>query len=189
MVSHYDDPVFLGGSQYSVQPLQLVIDVLLAGIGVFVVLLAVLVNEGSSVQPYDAYRSTFFAEGFGVVAGRHLPATAHAGVVEYGLCRAAVFMIATDGIPVNHQFRVAVDQFVIGHPQWIVDRTYPFEVVDVSGSNYEFRAYFFSHCTHQFGNRLLVVIPVASQVVGHIDIEFVVIDRVVYFVLGSGPLT
>ena len=44
MVSHYDDPVFLGGSQYSVQPLQLVIDVLLAGIGVFVVLLAVFVN-------------------------------------------------------------------------------------------------------------------------------------------------
>ena len=188
MVAYDDDPVFLGGCQHAVQPLQLGVDVLQAGVGILVALLAVFVDERGGVQPHDAHGSALFIEGLGVIAGGHLPAAADAGIVEHGLRGAAVLVVAADGVPVDHQFGMAVDQLVVGHPQGIVHGADALEVVHVAGGDDALGTHFLGHLAHQLGDGLLVVVSVAAQVVGHVEVQLVFVDRVVYLVLGNSPL-
>ena len=187
VMSHHDYPVFLGGGQGGVQPLQLGVDVLVAGVGILVVLFAVLVDEGRGVNPDDAHRGALFVERLGVVAGGHLPAAADAAVVDDGLRVAAILVVAADGVPGNHQLGVAVDKLVVGHPQGVLGGDDTLEVVDVAGGDDAFGAYLFGHLAHQFGDGLLVVVAVAAQVVGDVEVALVVIDAVVNLVLCRGP--
>ena len=189
VMAHDYDPVFLGRGKHAVQPTQLLVDVLLAGVGILGELLAVLVDEGRGVDEDDAHGGAFLAERLGVVAGGHLPAAAHAAVVHDGLRRAAIFVVSTDGMPVNHQFGVRVDKLEVGHPQGVFRGAHALEVVDVAGGNNAFGTDFLGHHAHQFGDGLLVVVAVAAQVVGDVEVALVVVDAVVYLrFLGRCPL-
>ena len=57
-------------------------------------------------------------------------------------------------------------------------------MVDVSGGDYEFGTYFFGHGAHQFGYGLLVVITVTTQVVGDVEVEFLVEDGIIRYLCG-----
>ena len=83
---------------------------------------------------------------------------------------------------------MAVDQLVVGHPQGIVHGADALEVVYVAGGDDTFGAHFLGHLAHQLGDGLLVVVSVAAQVVGHVEVQLVFVDRVVYLVLGNSPL-
>ena len=93
-------------------------------------------------------------------------------------------MVAKYGKPVYHQFRVGVDKFVVGHPQRVVHAAHAFKMVDVSGGDYEFGTDFFGHGSHQFGYGLLVVITVAAEVVGDVEVEFLVEDGIIRYLCG-----
>ena len=47
--------------------------------------------------------------------------------------------------------------------------------------------WFFGHHAHQFGDGFLVVVAVAAQVVGDVEVAFVLVDAVVDFLLCHGP--
>ena len=116
MVSGYDNPVFFGISQHRIQPCQLFVDILFAGIGVFIILFAVFVDQRSRVNPNDTDGCTFFLEYLCVVTVGHCPTAANIGVVQYSLCVTAIFVISQNRKPINHQFRMRIDKFVVGHP-------------------------------------------------------------------------
>ena len=79
------------------------------------------------------------------------------------------------------------NQSIVGHPQGVLHGAHALEVVDVAGGNDAFGAYLFGHHAHQFGDGLLVVVAVAAQVVGDVEVALVVIDAVVNLFLCRGP--
>ena len=48
----------------------------------------------------------------------------------------------------------------------------PYGVVDVAHGKYAFRIYCTRHLAHQFGDRLLVVVAVATHIIGHVEGDF-----------------
>jgi len=180
MVSGNDNPVFLGGAQYGVHPGKLLPVVLLAGIGIGIAFIAVFVNHRGGVYPKDADSSAFILECLGIITGRHCPAAADVTVVEHSLRIAAVFVVAQQGEPVYHQLRMAVDKFVVGHPKRVVHTAYTFKMVYIAGGKYEFGVCaVLCHLSHQFGNGFLVVVAVAAEVVGYVEVELLVEDGVI----------
>lgn len=179
-------PVLAGGGKYRVYPSQLAGQVLVAGIRIGEGVVAILVHHRRSVYADDAQRDAVILEGAGVVAGGHRPAAAHLRVVYHRLRVAAILVIAQDRKPVYHQLRVGVDEFEVRHPQWVVHRAHAFVVVHVSGGHHKLGAYFFGHHAHQFGYGLLVVVAVAAQVVGQVEVELVFEDGVIRNLCG-GP--
>ena len=82
---------------------------------------------------------------------------------------------------------MAVDKFVVGHPQGVIDRLHAIEVMHIAGSYDKLRTNLFCHLPHQLSDGLLVIVSVASQVVCHVYVEFVFVDAVVYRLLGHCP--
>ena len=172
MMAHYNHPVFLGILQGFVEPGELSLHVLLAGIGIFGRSLSVRVDEGCSVKEHYAKGSSLVVEHLGVIFGSHHPAAAHLAVVHESLCVATILMVATNGEPVEHQFGMRVNPFVIGEPQWVLGGNHAVKMVDVARSDHTLRTYYAGHLAHQFGNEFLVVIAVAAHVVGHVECDF-----------------
>ena len=102
MVSGYDNPVFFCIGKHRFQPGLLLVDILFAGIGIFITFLAVFLNQRSRVNPDDADGGTFLFECLGVITGGHCPAAADMGVIQYGLRVSAIFMVSQDREPVDH---------------------------------------------------------------------------------------
>ena len=59
---------------------------------------------------------------------------------------------------------MGIDQFVVGHPEWIVDARHTVEMVSVSGRYHTFDLYLLGQITHQLSDRLLLIIAIAPQV-------------------------
>ena len=85
-------------------------------------------------------------------------------------------MISVDRKPVEHQFRMAVDQLIVGHPKRILRAGHSVEVVRITGCYHELQVNLFGQVTHQLGNRLLFVISVSPQVAHQIEVEIVFRD-------------
>ena len=97
---------------------------------------------------------------------RH-PAAAFLAVIHHSLRITAVLMVSKHWKPVNHQFGMRIYLFVISHPQRVVHRSHAIEMMHVACRNDTLRTYDVSHFSHEFCNRFLVIISVASEVVGH----------------------
>ena len=174
-MSGHDYPVFFSGGQDRINPCELLFVILLASIGISLFLITVFVYHRSGIYPNYPDSHAFVFKNFGIVTCGHCPAAADIRIIQYGLRVAAVFMITQQRKPVYHQFGMAVNQFVISHPQRVVDGTYAFKVVHITRSEYKLRiCAVFRHYSHQFGNGLLVIIAVASQVIGYIEVELFV---------------
>ena len=172
MMTHYNHPVFLGILQGLVEPGELSLHVLLAGIGIFGRGLAVRVDERSGVEEHHAKGGSLVVEHLGVIFLSHHPAAAHLAVVHESLCVATILMVAANGEPVEHQFGMRVNPFVIGEPQWVLGGSHSVEMMNVACCNHALRTYHVGHLAHQFGNGFLVVIAVAAHVVGHVECDF-----------------
>ena len=96
----------------------------------------------------------------------HVPACAFAGVVDAGLRSAAILVVAEGAMPGNHEFGVAVNEFVVGHPERVVHGAHALEVMDIAGRHDALHVDRLAECRHGFRNGLLVVIAVAPEVVG-----------------------
>ena len=81
-------------------------------------------------------------------------------------------MVSTNRKPVEHQVGMRINIFVIGKPQRILGGSHAIEMVDVAYGKYAFRIYRARHLAHQFGDRLLVVVAVASHIIGHVEGDF-----------------
>ena len=83
-------------------------------------------------------------------------------------------MVAEGAIPGNHEFGVAVNEFVVGHPERVVHGAHALEVMDIAGRHDALHVDCLAECRHGFRNGLLVVIAVAPEVVGkhHADGAF-----------------
>ena len=171
VVSQDDDPVLLGGGERGVHPVQLLLYVLLASVGVFVALLAVLVYQGRGVHEHEPDGHAAVLYHLGVVAGGHLPSAAHLGVVEHGLRVAPVLVVAQRGIPGQHQLGVGVDELVVGHPERVADAGHALEVVYVTYGGHALYAHGLGHAAHGLGDGFLVIVSVAAQVVGHVEVH------------------
>ena len=144
---------------------------MLAGIRVFLRVFTVFLDEGGRVDHDEADSDAVVFQHFGIVAGIHVPACAHFGVIQDGLRVAPVLMVAEDGIPGQHQFGVAVNEFVVGHPQRIPRAAHAFEMMHVSGCHHAFDVHRFGHLAHQFGYGFLVIVAVAPEVVGQVEVQ------------------
>ena len=111
-------------------------------------------------------------EHLGVIFGWHHPAAAHLAVVHKSLSITTILMVATNREPVEHQVGMRINIFVIGKPQRVLCRSHAIEMVDVAHGKYTFRIYRSRHLAHQFGDRLLVVVAVASHIIGHVEGDF-----------------
>ena len=171
MVSHYDYPVLVGLGQSSVQPCELLAVVRLGGIGVLVGLLPVLVDDGSGVEHHDADLYPVLLLYESVVTRGHVPAGADLTVIDAGLGVAAVLVVAADSVPGHHQVGMAVDQLVVGHPQRVAHALHALEMVYVTGRHHELDVNGLCHLAHRSGDGLLVVVAVAAQVVGYVEVE------------------
>ena len=171
MVSEHYHPVFIRLCERLVEPCQLLVHVLLARVRILLGVLAVLVDKRCGVDEDQAHCHAVVLEHLGVVFCRHVPPCRNARVVQYGLCVAAVLVVAARGEPVEHQFRVRVYELVVGHPERVLRAAYALEVVHVARSCHAFYAHRLRHAPHQFGNGLLVVVPVAAEVVGNIEVN------------------
>ena len=169
VVAHHDDPVFVGVAQCFVQPLQLFVFILLAGIGIDVGIRAVAVDERRGVNEHHTQREALLLEHLREIARRHHPAAADFVVVEHGLRVTSVFVVAKDGKPVNHQFWMGIDVLIVGGPERVADRGDTIEMMNVASGNHTFRPHRFRHLPHQFRDGLLFVIAVAAEVVGHVE--------------------
>ena len=172
MVSHHYHPVLLRIVERSVYPCQLCLHVLAVHVGVCgAVVVAVYHRRSVYHDNPDAHLAVVVAEHLRIVSSLHRPASRHLAVVQHGLCVAPVFVVAENGQPLRHQFRVRVYQLVVGHPQRVADRPYASEVVYVAKGQNGLRSYRLRHLAHHCGNRLLVVISVTSQVVGQKEVD------------------
>ena len=127
----------------------------------------ILVYEWGGVQEHDSERGTVISKHLAVIACGHLPATANLGIVEHSLGVAPVFMIAQNGIPGNLQFGMRIHELVVGHPQGVCYTLHSHEMMYISQCQYSFEIILFGHASHQFGDRLLFVVAIASHVVGN----------------------
>ena len=171
MVPYYDDPVLIGLGQGFVQPCQLLAVVRLEGIRILVGLLPVLVYNRSGVDHHDTYLNTVLLLDEGVIARRHVPAGTHLRVIDAGLGIAAVLVVAADCIPGGHQVGMGVDELVVGHPQRVTDTLYALEVMHVSGRNHKLDVDGLGHPAHSPGNGFLVIVAIAAQVVGDVEVK------------------
>ena len=80
-------------------------------------------------------------------------------------------MVPADGIPWNHEVRMAVDELVIGHPERVGDTLYTLEMVYIPGRHDKFYVNGLRHESHSLCYGLLVIVAVASKVVGQIEIQ------------------
>ena len=154
-----------------VEPCQLLLYVLLAGVGVFPGVLAVLLYHRCGVNEDQAHGNVVVLYYLSVVFCRHLPAAAHLGVVDHGLRVSAVLVVAADGIPGQHQLGVRVDELVVGHPERVFGARNALEVVHVACRGNALYAHRLGHAAHQFGYWFLVVVAVAAKVVGHVEVH------------------
>ena len=111
-------------------------------------------------------------EHLGVIFGWHHPAAAHLAVVHKSLGITTILMVATNREPVEHQVGMRINIFIIGKPQRVLGRSHAIEMMDVAYGKYAFRIYCARHLAHQFGDRLLVVVAVASHIIGHVEGDF-----------------
>src|SRR5699024_4951897 len=121
MLPYYDNPIFFGSSKHRVYPCQLLVHVLFAGIRISFALVTVFVNQRSGIYHHKTDGSSFLLKNFGIITTRHRPATTHIGIIQHSLRITPVFMISQDREPVYHQFGMAVNQLVVGHPKRIVN--------------------------------------------------------------------
>ena len=170
VVAYHYHPVFLGVCQRLVNPCKLLLYVLLAGVGIFFGVLAVLVYHWCGVYEYKAHGHAVVFQHFRVILGGHFPA-AHLGVVDDGLRVSAVLVVAADGIPREHKLGVRVDKLVVGHPEGVLRARDALEVVYVACRRHALYAYGLGHAAHQFGYGFLVIVAVAAEVVGHVEVD------------------
>lgn len=171
MVAYDDDPVFMGRGEHGIDPGQLAGVVHSAGLRVVFAVAAVFADERGRVDHDQAEGDAVAFEHFGVVGGGHVPSSADVAVVDDGLRIAAVFVVAEDGIPGNHEFGMVVDKLIIGEPKGIGRAAYTFKMVDIAGGHDTFDVDVFGHAAHHGGYGLLIVIAVAAEVVGHDQVE------------------
>ena len=171
MVTHNQHPVFFGRCQYRIQPCQLLVHILLACIRILFRILTVFIQQRGCVNHYQAHRNIIVLQHLCVITCRHLPTGTHLTIIQYSLRITTIFMITQYRIPWNHQFRMAVHQFVVGHPQRIVYTAYAFKVMHIAGCYHCFNIYILCHLTHQFGDRFLVVISITAQIICQIKIQ------------------
>ena len=172
MMAYHDNPVFLGILQSFIEPGELSLSILLAGIRIDFRILAVRINKGRGVEEDDTHGSSFVVEHLGVIFGWHHPAAAHLAVVHKSLGITTILMVTTNREPVEHQVGMRINPFVIGKPQRVLSGSHAIEMVDVAHGKYAFWIYRARHLAHQFGNRLLVVVAVATHVIGHVEGDF-----------------
>ena len=172
MMTNHDDPVFLGILQGFIEPGELSLCILLAGIRIDFRILAVRIDEGRGVEEDDAHGGSLVIEHLGVIFGRHHPAAAYLAVVHKSLSITTILMVSTNREPVEHQVGMRINPFVIGKPQRVLGGSHAIEMVDVAHGKYAFRIYRARHLAHQFGDRLLVVVAVSAHVIGHVEGDF-----------------
>ncbi len=171
MMAHHDDPILLGCGKYGVKPSQLLLVILLYGIRIILRIVTILVHHRSRIHEHQPHGYSFTLKNLRVIARRHGPTTTHVGIVEYCLRIATILMVAQDREPVEHQLRMRINKFVVGHPQWVVDTLHTLEVMDVSQSSHTLYVNSLCHRSHQFGDRFLVVIAITPEVIGHIEVD------------------
>ena len=172
MMAYHDDPVFLGILQGFVEPGELSLSILLAGIRIDFHILAVRIDKGCGVEEDYTHGGSLVVEHLGVIFGWHHPAAAHLAVVHKSLGITTILMVATNREPVEHQVGMRINIFIIGKPQRILGRSHAIEMVDVAHGKYAFRIYRARHLAHQFGDRLLVVVAVSTHIIGHVEGDF-----------------
>ena len=64
-------------------------------------------------------------------------------------------MIATNGIPRQHEFWMGINTVVIGGPQGVAHTSHAIEMVDVAGGYHTLYAYGSGKIAHEFGDGLL----------------------------------
>ena len=79
--------------------------------------------------------------------------------------------------PVYHKFRMGINQLIVSHPERVIHRPDSLEMVNVTGSGHKLYIYSFGKIPHSLRNRLLQIIPVASQVICNNKIEIVIGKR------------
>ena len=184
VMAYYEYPVFLGRSQHRIHPGQLFVDVLLAGIGIFLRIFPVFVHQWGGINHDQTDSYTIVLHHLRVITVGHVPTGTHLRIVNRCLRIAPVFMVTQDGIPRQHQFRMFVNQFVVGHPKRVVHTPHPFEMVHITGGYHTFYPNLLGQITHQFGYRLLVVISVAAQIVCQQEVQRL-LQGFPYFRLGK----
>ena len=171
MVTYYQYPVLFSRSQYRIQPVQLFVHILFTCVRIFFRILPIFIQQRSRINHHQAHRNIIVLQHLCVITGRHLPAGTHLTIVQYSLRITTIFVIAQYRIPWNHQFRMAVHQFVVGHPQRVVYTAHTFKVMHIAGSYHSFNIYILCHLPHQFGDRFLVVISITAQIICQIKIQ------------------
>ena len=167
MVSHHHHPVLTGSGQFLVQPCQLSVGTLLPYRRVVLRVVVVLVYQGCGVEEYHPHAGAVPLEHLAVVACRHLPSAAHLRIVQHRLRVPPVLMVAQDGVPGNLQFRVTVDEFVVGHPQRVIHTLHSHEMMHVPQCQHRLEVMFLGHAPHEFRYRLLFVVAVTPHIVSH----------------------
>ena len=82
-----------------------------------------------------------------------------------------VLVVAAYSVPGHHQVGMAVYQLVVGHPQGVAHTLHALEVVHVTGRHHKLDVDGLCHLAHGLGNGFLVVVAVAAQVVGDVEVE------------------
>ena len=171
MMADYDLPFLSRRGKRFFNPLKLLFHILSAGIGIFLRIFTVFVNQRRSIYKYQQGFLIFTGlHDFWVITGRDDPTTAFLAVIQYRLRITAILMVPVDGKPLQHQLRMAVNKLVVCHPQRIVDAGYSLEMMSIPGRDNKFDVYLFRQVSHQLGNRLLFIITVPSQVADQIKI-------------------
>ena len=66
---------------------------------------------------------------------------------------------------------MGVYELVVGHPEGVAYALHALEVVYVAGGHHELYVYGFGHFPHGLGHCLLVVVAVAAEVVGKVEVQ------------------
>ena len=83
-------------------------------------------------------------------------------------------MVAEYGTPFYLKFGMGVDEFVVGHPQRVVDRADADAVMGVAKRKKCIRAHCLGDIAHQFCYRFLFVISIAAEVVANHQLDIAV---------------
>ena len=161
VMTYNNNPVFMRIAQSGIEPLQLRVVLLLASIGVNI-RHTVTLNKRGSIDKHYAHGEAFLIKHLCIIASRHHPSAAHLTIVEHGLRVTTIFVVAQHRKPVDHQFWMRIHPFIISVPQGVVHRGNAIKMMNVASGQHTLRFQCFSHITHQFGYRFLVIISVAS---------------------------
>ena len=165
MMADDDLPFLLRRGQRLVQPVQLGPHILLARVGIFLGILAILVDQRWRVDKgQQGLLVLARLDHLRVIFGGGDPTAALLAVVEHRLRIATVLVVAVDGEPLEHQLRMAVDQLVVGHPKRVVDAGHALKMVRIAGGHHKLDVDLLGPLAHQLGDRLLLIIAITTQI-------------------------